>query len=136
MQLHGFLSEKISKKKDRKRVTPGWTDISGPGPVSFSSRSSMYYITLILHKPINLLNVVSTNSFTSLTTWCTNELNDWNLPSKQFQWKSICFFSLLTRVNKWGYFRLSLRIRKLSSIRNATDCTNHTVFLENTLLHF
>ena len=63
MQLHGFLSEKMSQKKDKKRVTPGWTDISGPGPVSFLSRSSMYYITLTLHNPINLLNVVSTNSF-------------------------------------------------------------------------
>ena len=51
------------KKKERKKVTPGWTDISGPGPVSFLSRSSMYYITLTLHNPINLLNVVSTNSF-------------------------------------------------------------------------
>ena len=68
LQLHGFLSEKMSqkkkkKKKDRMRVTPGWTDISGPGPVSFLSRSSMYYITLTLHNPINLLNVVSANSF-------------------------------------------------------------------------
>ena len=54
---------KKKKKKERKKVTPGWTDISGPGPVSFLSRSSMYYITLTLHNPINLLNVVSTNSF-------------------------------------------------------------------------
>ena len=52
-----------TKKKDKKRVTPEWTDISGPGPVNFLSRSSMYYITLTLHNPINLLNVVSTNSF-------------------------------------------------------------------------
>ena len=51
------------KKKGRMRVTPGWTDISGPGPVSFLSRSSMYCITLTLHNPINLLNVVCTNSF-------------------------------------------------------------------------
>ena len=30
MQFHDFLSEKMSyKKKDKKRVTPGWTDISG-----------------------------------------------------------------------------------------------------------
>ena len=46
MQLHGFLSEKVSqkkeKKKDRKEVTPGWTDISDPGPFSFLYRSSMY----------------------------------------------------------------------------------------------
>ena len=60
MQLHGFLSEKMSQKKGQKeRVTPAWTDISGPGPVSFLFRSSMYYITLTLHNPINLLNVVS-----------------------------------------------------------------------------
>ena len=36
MQLHGFLSEKMShtqkKKKEKERVTPGWTGISGPGP--------------------------------------------------------------------------------------------------------
>ena len=61
-------------------MIPGWTDMSGPGPISFLSRSSIYYIMLTLHNPINLLNVVSTNSFsvasdfTSLTTWCTNEL--------------------------------------------------------------
>ena len=64
MHLHGFLSEKMSeKKKHRKRVTPGWSDTSGQGPVSFLSRSSMYYITLTLRNPIKLLNVVSTNSF-------------------------------------------------------------------------
>ena len=44
-------------------MTPGWTDISGPGLVSFLSRSSMYYIRLTLHNPIKLLNVVSTNNF-------------------------------------------------------------------------
>ena len=44
------------------------------------SRSSKYYIMLILHNPINPLNVVSTNifpsafNFTALTTWCTNHL--------------------------------------------------------------
>ena len=58
-----FSVRKNVTKKDKKRVTPGWTDISGPGPVSFLSRSSMYYITLTLHNPTNLLNVVSTNSF-------------------------------------------------------------------------
>ena len=31
----------VTQKKDRIRVTPGWTDISGPGPLSFLSRSSM-----------------------------------------------------------------------------------------------
>ena len=67
MQLHGFLSEKMSQKKDKKRVTPGWTDISGPGPVIFLSRTSMYCITLTLHNPINLLDVVSTVFFEHLT---------------------------------------------------------------------
>ena len=70
MQFHGFLAEKMSRKKkktkNKKRVTPGWTDISGPGPISFLSRSSMYYITLTLHNPINLLNVVSTQFFLSI----------------------------------------------------------------------
>ena len=36
VKLHGFLSKKMSQeKKEKKRVTPGWIDISGPGPVSF-----------------------------------------------------------------------------------------------------
>ena len=56
-----FLSEKNVTKKDRKRVKPGWIDISGSGPVSFLSRSPMYYIMLTLHNPINRLNVVSKN---------------------------------------------------------------------------
>ena len=30
------------KKRERKRVPPGWTDISGLGPLCFLSRSSMY----------------------------------------------------------------------------------------------
>ena len=68
MQLHGFLSEKMSQKKiekkERKKESDtGWTDISGPGPISFLSRSSMYYITLTLPNPIKLLNVVITNIF-------------------------------------------------------------------------
>ena len=58
-----FSVKKFHKKKDKKRVTPGWIDISGPGTVSFLSRSSMYHIMLTLHNPINPLNVVSTNSF-------------------------------------------------------------------------
>ena len=61
MQLHCFLPEKNVTKE--KRVTPGWTDISGPGPISFLSRSSMYYIIVTLHNPIKALNIVSTNSF-------------------------------------------------------------------------
>ena len=73
MQLHTFLSEKKyhkqkekrkkERKKGRKKVTPGWTDISGPGPVRFLSRGSMYYSILILHNPVNPLNVISTNRF-------------------------------------------------------------------------
>ena len=57
------VTKKKKKNPKRKKVTPGWTDISGPGPVSFLSRSSMYYIILTLHNPIKPLNVVSTNSF-------------------------------------------------------------------------
>ena len=33
--LHGFMSVKMSQKKEQERVTPGWTDISRPGPASF-----------------------------------------------------------------------------------------------------
>ena len=58
-----FSVRKNVTKKNKEGVTPGWTDISGPGPNSFLSRRSMHYITLTLHNPINLLNVVSTNSF-------------------------------------------------------------------------
>ena len=68
MQLHGFLSEKNSQKKRKKRLTPGWTDISGPDPVSFLSRSSMYYIMLTPHNPIYPLNAVNTNRF----SWAYN----------------------------------------------------------------
>ena len=81
MLLHGFLSEKMSQKNERQKESDTWIDwYLGAGSVSFLSRSSMYYITLTLQNPINLLNVVSTNScswasnFTSLTTWCRNEL--------------------------------------------------------------
>ena len=63
MQLHGYLSEKMSQKKDNKRVTLGRTDISGPGSVSFLSRNSMYYIMQTLHNLINPTNVVSLNCF-------------------------------------------------------------------------
>ena len=74
-----FCQKKCHKKK-KKKVTPGWTDISDPGPVSFLSRSSMYYITLTLQNPIKPLNIFSTNSFpggpnfASATTWCTDDL--------------------------------------------------------------
>ena len=41
MELHYFLLEKILKEKEKKneiqkkKVTLGWVDMSGPGPVSF-----------------------------------------------------------------------------------------------------
>ena len=56
---------KKRKKKEKKRikVTSEWTDISGPGPVSFLSRSSMYYIMMTRHNPIKPLNIVSIKSF-------------------------------------------------------------------------
>ena len=43
------VRKNVTKKKDKKRVTPGWSDISGPVPVSFLSRSSIYYIMLTLY---------------------------------------------------------------------------------------
>ena len=62
MQLHGFLSEKMSQKRERKerkeRVTPGWTDISGPGSVSFLSVSIMH-TRLTPHNPTNNSNTKS-----------------------------------------------------------------------------
>ena len=109
VRFYGSLSQKMSQKKGKKRVTPEWTDISSLGPVSFLSRSSMYYITLTLHNPINLLNVVSTNSFswasnfTSLTAWCTNELGRLELAQWTIQIKIHLFFLPLVE---------SLRIRK------------------------
>ena len=35
------VTKKKKKEKERKKVTPGWTGISGPGPVRFLSRSFM-----------------------------------------------------------------------------------------------
>ena len=56
------VRKNVTHKKNTKIVTPGWSDISGPGPASFLSRSSMYYMMLTLHNPVNPLNVVGTNS--------------------------------------------------------------------------
>ena len=55
-----FSVRKKCHKKKKKKETPRWTDISGPGPVNCLSRSSMYYIMLTLHNPIKPLNIVST----------------------------------------------------------------------------
>ena len=41
------------------KVTPEWTNISVPGPVSFLSRSYMYYIMLTLHNSLKPLNISS-----------------------------------------------------------------------------
>ena len=35
------VRKNVTKKKERKKVTPGWTAFSCLGPVSFLSRSSM-----------------------------------------------------------------------------------------------
>ena len=48
-----FSVRKNVTKKDRNIVTPRWIDISGTEPARFLSRSSMYYIMLTLHNPIN-----------------------------------------------------------------------------------
>ena len=91
--------------QDRKRMTPGSTEFSGPGAISFLSGSSMYYITLTLHNTINLLNVVITVFLEHLNLHfllhgIETSLDGWNLPNKQFQSKSIGICSLLSRVNK------------------------------------
>ena len=54
------VRKNITKKKRKEKKV---TDISGPGPVSFLSRSSMYYIMLTAHNPIKPRNIVSTNRF-------------------------------------------------------------------------
>ena len=41
-------------------MTAGWTNISGPVPVSVLSRSSIYYSMLLLHNHIRQLNDIST----------------------------------------------------------------------------
>ena len=94
--------------KNAKKVTPGWTDVSGPGPLSFLSRSFMYHIMLILHNPIIPLNIVSTNNsfywgpnFTSTTTWCTNDLRRLQLARiNNSKTKFIVFRSYSSRGNK------------------------------------
>ena len=123
MQLHCFLSEKISekkKKKDKNRVTPGWSNMSGPGPVSFLSRSSMYYMMLTLHNPVNPQNVVSTNSLSWSTNFCTSYYVVYKrpetvatCPNKQFRHKIHLFFlSICQEEINNVIFVLSLRIRK------------------------
>ena len=63
MEENLFANVEYSPVKHAGLAGLGWTDISGPGPASFLSRSSMCYIMLTLHNPINPLNVVSANSF-------------------------------------------------------------------------
>ena len=57
-----FSARKNVTKKKKKKVAPGWADISGPGSASFLFRSSIYYFMLALHNSIKPLNIVSTNS--------------------------------------------------------------------------
>ena len=103
------IRKNVTKKKEekkQKKVTPGWTDISGPDPVSFLSRSSMYYIMLTLHNSIKLPNIVSTvfledKNFTSTTTWCTNDLRRLQLAQiNSSKTKLIVLPSHLSRGNK------------------------------------
>ena len=101
MQLHGFVKKKQKKQNKtkqnrKKRVTSGWTDISGPGPVSVLSISSMYYSMLILHNPINWIYAVHSfswaSNFTSPTKWCSGvktSRDGWNLP-KQAETAGTC----------------------------------------------
>ena len=72
-------------KKSLKKKRPGWTNLIGPGPVSFLFRSSMYYRMVTLHNHINPLNVVSTKFFLSRlsqTREVINILNDYENDSQ------------------------------------------------------
>ena len=101
------VRKNVTKKNKRKKnESDTWMDWHlGSRSCQFLSRSSMYYIMLTLHNPIKPLNIVSTVFLEELilhlllrgvqTSW-----DGWNLPNKQFQSKSICFSSLLSRVNK------------------------------------
>ena len=102
------VRKNVTKKNKRKKnESDTWMDWHlGSRSCQFLSRSSMYYIMLTLHNPIKPLNIVSTNSFswgpnfTSTIRTVQTSWDGWNLPNKQFQSKSICFSSLLSRMNK------------------------------------
>ena len=79
----GLLSTRL-KSKIKKKVTPGWTTVSGPGTA----------------KPIKPMNVISANRFLQ------------HLILHLLIRGSNYISSRLLRANKKGYFRLSLRIRK------------------------
>ena len=106
LSVRNNVTKKTKERKDRKRVTSGWTDILGRGRDSFLS---MYYIMLTLHNLINSLNVVSTNSFswasyfTSLTTWVQTSWDGSNLTNKQIKSKSIISSSLLSRIRLFSF---------------------------------
>ena len=96
-----YVTKKQQQKKGKKSDT--WMDwylrISGPGPVSFLSRSSMYYTMLTLHNPINPLSVVSTDSFSWATYFCISYYVVYKqtetaatCPKKQFRHKIHLFF--------------------------------------------
>ena len=61
MQLHGFLSDK-KKEKQNKRKSDTWMDwyLRARSCQFFIQKFHVYYITLTLHNPINLLNVGGT----------------------------------------------------------------------------
>ena len=62
--------KKEARNKDRKqeRVTPGWTDILGPGPVSFLIYKFRVLQYADLHNAIKLLNLRDTNKQFSFNT--------------------------------------------------------------------
>ena len=71
------VRKNVTKKKKKKKVTPGWTDISGPGPVSFLSRSSMYYIMLTLHNSTKLWRRCFPENFANFSR---TPFSYWTLP--------------------------------------------------------
>ena len=100
------VSKNVTHTQKRQKDSGIWMDWHlRSRSWQFLSRSSMYYIMLTLYNPVNPLNVASTVFLEHLilhlllhgvqTIW-----EGWSLPNKQFQSKSICFSSLLIRVNK------------------------------------
>ena len=62
--------KKKARNKERKqeRVTPGWTDISGPAPASFLIYKFHVLQYADLHNTIKLLHVRGTNKQSSFNT--------------------------------------------------------------------
>ena len=124
MQLHGFLSEKLprKKRKGKKRVISEWTDTTEVFyPEVPCTTLRWLCITLI-----NLLNIVTTNSFswasnvTLLTTWCINELR--RLELAQFQLMDCKMFLHCSQENLENSNYVNLKLFQKFSKRSKFVC--------------